>query len=351
MLNVTSSSLRALQPSKAVDRRLVLPISAVIATADRPEALAKCIETIVRQDVRIKEIVVADASGKDDTRRFCESSVLAARWPSDGDSSDENVETRLVYLRTRVRGAAPQRNEGVPAATQPFILFMDDDVELRENCLAKLWEAVISDQSIGGVSSMIVNQKYASPGIVSRLLYSIVSGERRETFAGRCLGPVLALLPEDREELPEVVPVEWLNTTCTLYRREALPVPVFPTHFTGYSIAEDINLSLTVGKTWKLVNARTARIYHNSGQGPYKPTGMAHSKMALLNRHYIMTKTLGRASISDYIKLLLVETFGIVTALRSPKAWLELPAVLLGKIQAVGAIISNAARDLSTYWQ
>lgn len=320
----------------------ILPISIVIPTADRSKTLATCFETLAAQNVRVREIVVVDASEGEETRVLWEN-LIEAKDARQNLGSEDQPDTWTVYLKARARGAACQRNEGVETASQPFILFMDDDVELRENCLAKLWEAVISDQSIGGVSSMIVNQKYTSPGFVSRLLYSIVSGERRETFAGRCLGPVLALLPEDREELPEVVPVEWLNTTCTLYRREALPVPVFPTHFTGYSMAEDINLSLTVGKTWKLVNARTARIYHNSGQGPYKPTGMALSKMALLNRHYIMTKTLGRASTSDYIKLLLVESFGIVTSLRSPKAWLELPAVLLGKIQGVGAIISQRA--------
>ncbi len=58
-----------------------------------------------------------------------------------------------------------------------------------------------------------------------------------------------------------MVPVEWLNTTCTLYRREALPDPPFLSHFTGYSLMEDLALSLTVGKRWKLANARGLRIF------------------------------------------------------------------------------------------
>lgn len=318
----------------------ILPISVVIPTADRYGLLAKCLETILSQDVEVKEIVVVDASDSAETLALCQSLDRAATTSPNG-LSWELRGTGVVYRRASSRGAACQRNEGVETASQPFILFMDDDVELRANCLAKLWEAVISDQSIGGASSMIVNQKYTMPGIASRLLYSVVSEEKCETFAGRCLGPVLALLPEDREELPEVVPVEWLNTTCTLYRREALPVPVFPSHFTGYSMAEDINLSLTVGKTWKLVNARTARIFHNTGPGPYKPTGAALAKMSLINRHYIMTRTLERTTLLDYAKLFLVEAFGIVTSLRYARAWVELPSILAGKVEAILAIATG----------
>ena len=43
---------------------------------------------------------------------------------------------------------------------------------------------------------------------------------------------------------PEVASVEWLNTTCTIYRGEALPSPPFCNQFTGYSLMEDLALSL-----------------------------------------------------------------------------------------------------------
>ncbi|MBI2359668.1 MAG: glycosyltransferase family 2 protein [Deltaproteobacteria bacterium] len=317
-----------------------MPISVVIPTVDRPQLLGKSLETFFSQDVEAKEIVVIDASDSPETLALFQSFHGAATVSPNG-LSRERRRTRVVYRQASARGAACQRNEGVEIASQPFILFMDDDVELQQGCLAKLWSAMISDERIGGVSSMILNQKYTSPGLASRVLYFLVSGEKSETFAGRCLGPVLALLPEDRDELPEVVPVEWLNTTCTLYRREALPMPVFPSHFTGYSMAEDINLSLTVGKAWKLVNARTARIFHNSGSGPYKPTGAALAKMSLINRHYIMTKTLGRTTVLDYAKLVLVEAFGIVTSLRYARAWAELPAILLGKVQGILTIATG----------
>src|SRR4029077_19457523 len=108
------------------------------------------------------------------------------------------------------------------------------------------------------------------PGRVSRLVFRLM-GERREaSYAGKGLGPAGNLLPENRDDLPEMVPVQWLNTTCTMYRREALPEPPFPTNFTGYSLMEDLALSLQVGKSWRLMNARTARVFHDSQPGDHK---------------------------------------------------------------------------------
>src|SRR5204863_9646194 len=122
----------------------------------------------------------------------------------------------------------------------------------------------------GGVSALIVNQKYHPPGAISRAVFTLMHGRSERTFAGRVIGPGINLLPEDREDLPEIVPVEWLNTTCTIYRRVALPSPPFDSVFTGYSMMEDLTLSLRVGQKWKLANARTARIFHDSQPGPHK---------------------------------------------------------------------------------
>src|SRR4030081_113783 len=117
-----------------------------------------------------------------------------------------------------------------------------------------------------------------------------MSGKREVSYPGSVLGPAVNLLPEDREDLPEVVPVEWLNTTCTLYRREALPDPPFHDHFNGYSLMEDLTLSLTVGRRWKLANARTARIYHDSQPGTHKSDPALLAEMQLINRHFVMTR-------------------------------------------------------------
>jgi hypothetical protein len=107
---------------------------------------------------------------------------------------------------------------------------------------------------------------------------------------------------------------------------------------------EDVALSLTVGKQWQLANARTARIFHDSQPAAYKDNQAAMAKMELINRHFIMSRILGRTTVVDYAKLALLEAFGVVTSLTSARGWRALPSVLLGKAGAVRSIV-RGSRD------
>ena len=145
---------------------------------------------------------------------------------------------------------------------------------------------------------------------------------------------------------------EWLNTTCTLYRREALPQPPFPSNFTGYSLMEDLALSLTVGKHWKLANARTARIYHDSQSGSTRTMSVAVSGMELVNRHYVMTQGHARRGVRDYAKLALWELFQLAVCAHCRSAevsdfWRELRGKLLGLCNILTNQTDSATDDFS----
>jgi hypothetical protein len=206
-------------------------------------------------------------------------------------------------------------------------------------CFARLWSALDSDRGLGGVNAMIINQRYQAPGRISRLMFRLMAGVAQISYAGRVIGPAVNLLPEDRDDLPDVVPVEWLNTTCTLYRRDALADPPFPAQFRGYSLMEDLALSLTVGKRWRLANARTARIFHDSQPGTHKSDSVALAEMQLVNRHYVMTRILGRDRIVDYMKLVLFELFSVASSLQSRTGRLTLVPALRGKVGALRRMV------------
>jgi len=324
--------MNARQPMRAPAGVREAPISVLIPTADRAQMLKVVFNCLLAQTVLPKQVVIVDASESDETQRLCE------EWRS-------SFSGILCYEKAKCRGAAAQRNQGINSTTEPFILFMDDDIEFGPDCVDKLFTLLERDEekTWGGVNAMITNQQYGSPGRLSRGLFRLVSRRNLPSYAGLCIGPVLTLLPQDDPSLPEYVQVEWLNTTCTLYRREALPTPLFTTYFTGYSLGEDVNLSLIVGRNWQLANARTARIVHHSYAGHDKPKGMQLAKMSLVNRYYIMTRTLKRNFIRDYVNLFLVEGFEMVSLLRSPKTWRQLPGMLAGKTS--GAFVILAQRD------
>jgi GT2 family glycosyltransferase len=284
--------------------------------------------TLAAQTVQPAEMVVVDASADSATEELLRQRI-------------DGLLTRVIYARAGARGAAAQRNQAFAHVVQPFVLFMDDDILLESECIARMWQVIRAQDDLGGVNAMITNQKYHPPGRISRALFRVLNGASEESYAGKCIGPALNLLPEDRDDLPEVADVEWLNTTCTLYRRAALPDAPFESHFAGYSMMEDLALSLHVARNWRLANARTARIFHDSEHSGAKRNVFAMSRMELVNRHYVMCRILGRSSAADYLRLLALEVFGVLSSLRSPPELTKLPAVLGGKLAAIAAIVRN----------
>jgi glycosyltransferase involved in cell wall biosynthesis len=261
-------------------------------------------------------------------------------------SSVPGLQTRIAYYRAEIAGAIEQRNQAVGYASEDGVLFLDDDIVFEPECVSRLWQAFANDPTLGGVNALIINQQYVPPGTVSRALFRLLHGRHEDSYAGKCIGPACNLLPEDRDDLPAVVEVEWLNTTCTLYRRSVLPSPPFITEDVGKLRlptfpVEDLAMSLRVHKNWKLANARTARIFHNSQPGVHKRNVASMSKMELLNRHYLMVGLLNRNEFQDYLKLALFETFGVVTSLVSAQGWKRLPAVLSGLTSGIGVLITT----------
>src|SRR5207249_6255419 len=64
--------------------------------------------------------------------------------------------------------------------SQPVIAFFDDDILFEPGCIARLWHALQSDPRIGGVNAMITNQRYQTPGLVSRTLLRIMAGREHD---------------------------------------------------------------------------------------------------------------------------------------------------------------------------
>ncbi|MCU1302814.1 MAG: glycosyl transferase family protein [Candidatus Sulfotelmatobacter sp.] len=104
---------------------------------------------------------------------------------------------------------------------------------------------------------------------------------------------------------------------------------------------EDLTLSLSVGSDWKLANARTARIYHDSQPGSHKVDPELVAEMQLVNRHYVMTKVLGRSAFPDYLKLLMFECFSLASILQTPAGRMAFGRTLRGKARACRLIATK----------
>ncbi len=304
----------------------LIPASAIIPTYDRPDSLRATLDSLAKQNVQFFEVIIVDASADATTETLIREGIVG-------------LKSNLVYQTANEKGAASQRNEGVAMASQPFIAFMDDDIILEPLCVDRLWKCFEINPLTLGVNAMITNQKYLPIGRFTRLMCALLEKKKYKSYAGKCIGPAWNFLPSDDESLPEYVEVDWLNTTCTMYKKAALPAPPFPDYFHGYSIMEDLTLSLTVGRYGKLLNARTARVFHDSQPGRHKSDYQELQKMELINRFYIVTKVMPGNPYRDRLGLLAFEIFQLLALFSNRSQWKNIALFIIGKIKGISELV------------
>lgn len=314
----------------------MLPVSVVIPTRDRPAALVRTIRSLLASAAVPEEFVVIDASEGGESADAVEALFAPPNAP------------RLILRRATTIGAAPQRNQGVAQAHGEFILFCDDDIVAEPDCVARLWQAITADDGLGGVSAAIVNQSYMRPGAATRAVLSVIGVREGEGYAGRVVGPALAFLPCADAEPSRVVPVEWLNLGCTLYRRGLLPAPPFDAFFSGYSVGEDLALSLRVARRARLANVPAARIVHDSQPGAHKASPAGVSRMQLVNRHYLMTGVMGKRRAADYLGLLLWECFQLAASARRDRLGRAFWQMLRGRILGIADLLHERSGKVAS---
>lgn len=121
-------------------------IAAVVVTYNRRERLEGCLESLIRQDRRLDEILVIDNASTDDTQ----------------DMLKRNYDGKITHVRLENnQGGSGGFYEGIRLAYEKgydWIWAMDDDVEPEPDALAALVASpAFSDPSVGLLGSLILN--------------------------------------------------------------------------------------------------------------------------------------------------------------------------------------------------
>ncbi|TDT98728.1 GT2 family glycosyltransferase [Streptomyces sp. 846.5] len=134
---MTESAERADTPDPKVPQPLV---TVVIATRERPELLARCLESLAAQRYpRFETVVVDNAPATDTTRGLVK----------------ERFADSVRYVREPLRGLASAHNAGVAAALGEITAFTDDDVVIDPGWLDAL-VAGFADPEVGCVTGLIL---------------------------------------------------------------------------------------------------------------------------------------------------------------------------------------------------
>jgi GT2 family glycosyltransferase len=124
--------------------------SVVVPTADRPDRLSACLDSILAQDYPHQEILVVDNSPRSPATAV----LLSHRY------RNAHRLRRLVEQRP---GATIARSRGLGAAREEIVVFVDDDVELDPGCLNAIAEAFSSTSDVGAVTALIVPRELDTP--------------------------------------------------------------------------------------------------------------------------------------------------------------------------------------------
>lgn len=114
-------------------------MSVVIATRDRTDLLATCLDSMSTLDHRNVEIIVVDNA----PATSATADLLAASYPS------------VRYVREDVAGLARAHNRGIAAASGSIVAFTDDDVVVDSGWLTRIAEAFATSPEVGAVTGLI----------------------------------------------------------------------------------------------------------------------------------------------------------------------------------------------------
>ncbi len=128
-------------------------VSIVIATYNRAEMVARCVESVLASDYMPLEVVVVNDNSPDGTAQ-----LLQERF---GDDPRVRVVTNARNLQ-----AAASRNKGARAATGDYLFLLDDDNILAVDAIRQMVESFERDSSLGLIAPVSVHQTGEKAGLI-----------------------------------------------------------------------------------------------------------------------------------------------------------------------------------------
>ena len=222
-------------------------VVSVILNTNRRDDTLDCLDSLARNTYTQQTSVVVNGLGTDGSLE-----AIQQAFP----------QTHILSL-TDNRGYAGGNNVGLAWALgqgADWVLVLNEDTILADDCLARLVAVGESDPRIGVVGPMVYH--FDEPGVIQT--------------AGGMLGASWSALlignnQPDTGQFREPRPVEWISGCAMLIRRRLLEeVGLFDERFFIYW--EEIDLCLRARQAgWRLVIAPQAKLWHKGVTRDYRP--------------------------------------------------------------------------------
>lgn len=142
-----------MEQNKDITISLIIPVYNVSAYIER------CLKSVIKQTYNHFECILVDDASPDDSIAKCE--LMIADY-------DGPIQFRILHHEQN-RGLSAARNTGTDAATGDYILYIDSDDIISNDCVEKLMVPVLKDETI----EMVVgeNLRFSDEGIANHQKY------------------------------------------------------------------------------------------------------------------------------------------------------------------------------------
>jgi len=266
-----------------MEKNKPLTISLIVPTMNRVKSLERFFKSLENQTRIPEQIIIVDASISDETKCFCEDSELGRKLP-------------ITYFRSPRTGLSFQNNYGILRSTGELILILDDDLVLYPDYVGELASVFENDalHRIGAVCGIIDGLKVYPTEYIG---YLFGYPPNKPGYVARS-GRAVKVTPTS---FTEPTKVKWVSGGLSMWRREVFLEDRFTLIFNGYSVGNDLELSVRVASKWNLVVNPKALCQHLQSTGG-RPDHFQRGKKEIWNFHYIFIFDIADKRWIDYIE-------------------------------------------------
>lgn len=122
-----------------------ITISIIIPVYNVSAYIERCLKSVIKQTYNHFECILVDDASPDDSIAKCEQMIADYDGP---------IQFRILHHELN-RGLSAARNTGIDVATGDYILFVDSDDIISNDCVEKLMAPILEDKSI----EMVLGEK------------------------------------------------------------------------------------------------------------------------------------------------------------------------------------------------
>lgn len=296
----------------------VLRADLIVCTRNRPDEVARLLDSVRAQRPIPSDVLVVDSSTNDASRAIVEAAQRS--WPTGSTLAHLASEPALPH----------QRNVGIDATHHDIVCFLDDDVALEPDYFLAVGAAFAGDhrQRVGAVGATILDQP-TRPRLW-RLDAALGLDSSREGAVLRTGRNIRVFTPK-----PEPLDVEWLAGLAMNFRRA-----VFARHRPNERLTvegEDVELTYRVAQDWRLLVLPDARVRHAESQ-QNRPDRAEAAAQELWVRHLRCAARTGRLRLRWFwlgtaLQLVRASVTGIMSS--------EQRAIARGTVRGVRRVLSS----------